>query len=155
MRILVVEDEPEFANLIAEGLRDQGMAVDIAYNGLAGASKLDLNPYDVVVLDRDLPGLHGDTLCRMITDSRDPAMILMLTAAGTPAERVAGLALGADDYLPKPLTSPSSRCASARSPAANPPPRTGLSPPPGSSSTRSLVPPPATAGSNANLENRT
>ena len=72
MRVLVVEDEPEFANLIAEGLRDQGMAVDIAYDGLAGAAKLNLNPYDVVVLDRDLPGLHGDTLCRMITDSDEP-----------------------------------------------------------------------------------
>ena len=106
MRVLVVEDEPEFANLIAEGLRDQGIAVDIAYDGLAGAAKLHVHPYDVVVLDRDLPGMHGDTLCRMITDSDEPAMILMLTAAGTPAERVAGLALGADDYLPKPFHFP-------------------------------------------------
>ena len=106
MRVLVVEDEPEFANLIAEGLRDQGMAVDVAYDGLAGASKLNLNPYDVVVLDRDLPGMHGDTLCRTITGSHDPAMILMLTAAGSPADRVAGLALGADDYLPKPFHFP-------------------------------------------------
>ena len=103
MRVLVVEDEPEFANMIAEGLRDQGMAVDIAYDGLAGASKLNVNPYDVVVLDRDLPGMHGDALCRTVTASHDPAMILMLTAAGSPAERVAGLALGADDYLPKPF----------------------------------------------------
>ena len=106
MRVLVIEDEPEFGNLIAEGLRDQGMAVDVAYNGLSGASKINLNPYDVVVLDRDLPGMHGDTLCRVITDSDDPAMILMVTAAGTPAERVAGLALGADDYLPKPFHFP-------------------------------------------------
>jgi DNA-binding response OmpR family regulator len=66
MRVLVVEDEPEFANLIAEGLRDQGMAVDVAYDGLAGAGKLNVTPYDVVVLDSDLPGVHGDTLCRMI-----------------------------------------------------------------------------------------
>jgi DNA-binding response OmpR family regulator len=106
MRVLVVEDEPRFANTIAEGLRDQGMAVDVAYDGLAAASKLNLNPYDVIVLDRDLPGIHGDTLCRMIADSNDPAMILMLTAAGTPAERVAGLTLGADDYLTKPFHFP-------------------------------------------------
>ena len=122
MRVLVVEDEPEFANLIAEGLRDQGMAVDIAYDGLAGASKLNVNPYDVVVLDRDLPGVHGDTLCRMITGSHDPAMILMLTAAGSPAERVAGLALGADDYLPKPFHFPELvlriRALARRKPAA-------------------------------------
>ena len=122
MRVLVVEDEAEFANLIAEGLRDQGMAVDVAYDGLAGASRLNLNPYDVVVLDRDLPGLHGDTLCRMITDSHDPAMILMLTAAGSPAERVAGLALGADDYLPKPFHFPELvlriRALARRKPAA-------------------------------------
>ena len=71
--------------------------------GLEAAGKLNLYPYDVIVLDRDLPGIHGDTLCRMITGSNDPAMILMLTAAGTPAERVAGLALGADDYLTKPF----------------------------------------------------
>ena len=122
MRVLVIEDEPEFANLIAEGLRDQGMAVDVAYNGLSGASKINLNPYDVVVLDRDLPGVHGDTLCRVITDSDDPAMILMVTAAGTPAERVAGLALGADDYLPKPFHFPELvlriRALARRKPAA-------------------------------------
>jgi DNA-binding response OmpR family regulator len=106
MRVLVVEDEQEFADMIAEGLRDHGMAVDVAYDGLDGARKLNLNPYDVVVLDRDLPGIHGDTLCLMITDSQDPAMILMLTAAGSPTERVAGLALGADDYLLKPFHFP-------------------------------------------------
>ncbi len=82
------------------------MAVDVAYDGLEAAAKLSLNPYDVIVLDRDLPGIHGDTLCRMLTDSNDPAMILMLTAAGTPAERVAGLTLGADDYLAKPFHFP-------------------------------------------------
>jgi DNA-binding response OmpR family regulator len=106
MRILVVEDMPRFANKIAEGLRDQGMAVDVAYDGHEAAAKLNLNPYDVVVLDRDLPEIHGDTLCRMITDSEQPAMILMLTAAGSPGERVAGLALGADDYLAKPFHFP-------------------------------------------------
>jgi DNA-binding response OmpR family regulator len=106
MRLLVVEDEPELANLIAEGLRNHGIAVDVAYDGLAAAAKLNLTPYDVVVLDRDVPGLHGDTLCRMITDADDPAMILMLTAAGTPQDRVTGLALGADDYLSKPFHFP-------------------------------------------------
>jgi len=106
MRILVVEDEPRFANTIAEGLRDHGMAVDVAYDGREAATKLTLNPYDVVVLDRDLPDIHGDTLCQMITESNDPTMILMLTAAGSADQRVAGLALGADDYLPKPFHFP-------------------------------------------------
>ena len=106
MRVLVVEDAPRLANWIAEGLRDQGIAVDIAYDGNEAASRLHLNPYDVVVLDRDLPGIHGDTLCQMITESDEPAMILMLTAAAAPEERVKGLALGADDYLPKPFHFP-------------------------------------------------
>ncbi len=106
MRVLVVEDSRLIADAVLEGLRDQGMAVDIAYNGLDAAAKINLNPYDVVVLDRDLPGLHGDTLCRMIADTKQPAMVLMLTAAGSPGERVAGLALGADDYLPKPFHFP-------------------------------------------------
>jgi DNA-binding response OmpR family regulator len=106
MRILVVEDAPRLANWIAEGLRDQRIAVDIAYDGNEAVSSLNLNPYDVVVLDRDLPGIHGDTICQMITESDDPAMILMLTAAGAPEERVRGLALGADDYLPKPFNFP-------------------------------------------------
>jgi DNA-binding response OmpR family regulator len=90
----------------SEGLRDQGIAVDIAYDGNEAASRLHVNPYDVVVLDRDRPGIHGDTLCRMITESDEPAMILMPTAAGTPDDRVAGLTLGADDYLPKPFHFP-------------------------------------------------
>ena len=119
MRVLVVEDAARLANWIAEGLRDQGIAVDIAYDGTEAANKLDLNPYDVVVLDRDLPGIHGDTLCRMIIDSDDPAMILMLTAASAPGERVGGLTLGADDYLPNHSTSPNSSYVFARSPAAN------------------------------------
>ncbi|KOG11821.1 transcriptional regulator [Streptomyces viridochromogenes] len=82
------------------------MAVDLAYDGLAAAAKLDLTPYDVVVLDRDLPGIHGDTLCRMITERDDRPMVLMLTAAGTPGDRVSGLTLGADDYLAKPFHFP-------------------------------------------------
>lgn len=106
MKVLVVEDVPRLADDIAEGLRDQGMAVDVAYDGLAAAGKIELAPYDVIVLDRDLPGLHGDVLCRMVTESQQPAMVLMLTAAGAPGERVSGLALGADDYLSKPFHLP-------------------------------------------------
>jgi DNA-binding response OmpR family regulator len=106
MRILVVEDIPRHANRIAEGLRDQGMAVDVAYDGHEAASKINVSAYDVVLLDRDLPGIHGDQLCRLLTHVEDPPMILMLTAAGAPAERVKGLALGADDYLPKPFHFP-------------------------------------------------
>jgi DNA-binding response OmpR family regulator len=106
MRVLVVEDVRRLADDIAEGLRDQGMAVDVAYDGVDAVAKLDVNRYEVVVLDRDLPGLHGDTVCRKITDGNDPAMVLMLTAADTPADRVAGLGLGADDYLPKPFHFP-------------------------------------------------
>jgi DNA-binding response OmpR family regulator len=82
------------------------MAVDVAYDGLQAATKLDLSSYDVVVLDRDLPGLHGDTLCRMIAEREDPVMVLMLTASGSPAQRVSGLSLGADDYLSKPFHFP-------------------------------------------------
>jgi DNA-binding response OmpR family regulator len=106
MRVLVVEDAPRLANWIAEGLRDQGIAVDVAYDGNEASARLNVNPYDVVVLDRDLPGVHGDTLCQMIADSDEPAMILMLTASAAPDERVKGLALGADDYLPKPFHFP-------------------------------------------------
>ncbi|MDP9842738.1 DNA-binding response OmpR family regulator [Streptosporangium lutulentum] len=106
MRVLVVEDARSLAAVLAEGLRDQGMAVDVAYDGRQAAAKLDLNAYDVVVLDRDLPGIHGDTLCRMITDRDDRVMVLMLTAAGAPGDRVSGLTLGADDYLAKPFHFP-------------------------------------------------
>lgn len=102
----MVEDTRSLADVLAEGLRDAGMAVDVAHDGLEAAAKLDLNPYEVVVLDRDLPRLDGDTLCRMIADRPEPAMVLMLTAAGSPQERVTGLALGADDYLPKPFHFP-------------------------------------------------
>ena len=106
MRVLVVEDSRSLAAVLAEGLRDQGMAVDIAHDGLDAAAKLDLNSYDVVVLDRDLPGIHGDALCQMITGSDGRAMVLMLTASGTPGDRVTGLTLGADDYLAKPFHFP-------------------------------------------------
>jgi DNA-binding response OmpR family regulator len=106
VRILVVEDAFALAAVVAEGLRDQGMAVDVAHDGLAAAVKLDVNAYDVVVLDRDLPGIHGDTLCQMITERDDRPMVLMLTAAGAPGDRVSGLTLGADDYLAKPFHFP-------------------------------------------------
>ena len=102
----MVDDERGLADDIAEGLRDHGLAVDVVYDGLDAAAKIDLYPYDVVVLDRDLPGLGGDAVCRIIADSEEPAMVLMLTAAGSPAERVAGLTLGADDYLAKPFHFP-------------------------------------------------
>jgi DNA-binding response OmpR family regulator len=122
MRVLIVEDSRALADGIAEGLRDQGIAVDIAYDGRDAAAKIDLNAYQVVVLDRDLPGLHGDTLCRMIADGGNPAMVLMLTAAGSPGERVSGLRLGADDYLAKPFHFPELilriRALARRQPAA-------------------------------------
>jgi DNA-binding response OmpR family regulator len=104
--VLVVEDSGSLADVLVEGLRDQGMAVDAAHDGLEAAAKLELNPYNVVVLDRDLPGIHGDTLCQMITERDDRVMVLMLTAASAPGERVSGLGLGADDYLAKPFHFP-------------------------------------------------
>lgn len=124
MRVLVVEDVHRLADDVAEGLRDHGMAVDVSYDGLDAAAKLDVNRYDVVLLDRDLPGLNGDVLCRMITTSEDPAMVLMLTAADTSADRVTGLTLGADDYLPKPFHFPELvlrvRALARRRPTAQP-----------------------------------
>src|SRR5271156_2391769 len=106
MRVLVVEDVHRLADDIVEGLRDQGIGADVAYDGLEAAAKLDINSYDVVVLDRDLPGIHGDTLCQMITSKDSRVMVLMLTAAGLPGDRVSGLGLGADDYLAKPFHFP-------------------------------------------------
>jgi DNA-binding response OmpR family regulator len=122
MRVLVVEDSHSLADVLAEGLRDQGLAVDLALDGLEAAAKLNVNAYDVVVLDRDLPGIHGDTLCQMITDKDDRVMVLMLTAAGAPGDRVSGLGLGADDYLAKPFHFPELvlriRALARRQPAA-------------------------------------
>jgi len=106
MRVLIVEDARRLAAVLAEGLRDQAIAVDVAHDGLAAAAKLAVTSYDVVVLDRDLPGIHGDTLCQMITAREDRVMILMLTAADAPIDRVSGLTLGADDYLTKPFHFP-------------------------------------------------
>ncbi|RSM52815.1 DNA-binding response regulator [Actinoplanes sp. ATCC 53533] len=120
----MVEDARALAEVVAEGLRDQGMAVDVALDGLTAAEKLDLAPYEVVVLDRDLPGLHGDTLCQMITERDGRPMVLMLTAAGAPGDRVTGLTLGADDYLAKPFHFPELvlrvRALARRRPSAQP-----------------------------------
>ncbi|WP_431679432.1 response regulator transcription factor [Kitasatospora sp. KL5] len=106
MRVLVVEDARALADLVVEGLRDQGMAVDVAYDGLEAAAKLSTAAYEAVVLDRDLPGIHGDALCQMIADRDERPMVLMLTAADSPGDRVDGLSLGADDYLVKPFHFP-------------------------------------------------
>jgi DNA-binding response OmpR family regulator len=103
MRVLIVEDFEVLAQSIATGLRREGMAVDVAIDGNAALDRLDLTEYDVVVLDRDLPGVSGDEICRRVAVSRVSCRILMLTAAGTISDRVAGLELGADDYLPKPF----------------------------------------------------
>jgi DNA-binding response OmpR family regulator len=122
MRVLVVEDVQRLADDIAEGLRDQGMAVDVAYDGLDAAVKLNVYPYDVAILDRDLPGLHGDDLARLLAEREQPPMILMLTAADQPGDRVSGLSLGADDYLAKPFHFPELvlrvRALARRKPAA-------------------------------------
>lgn len=103
MRVLVVEDFEVMARSIATGLRREGMAVDVVLDGGAALSHLAVTRYDVVVLDRDLPGVHGDEVCRRIVATDSGSRILMLTAAGTVKERVDGLGLGADDYLPKPF----------------------------------------------------
>jgi DNA-binding response OmpR family regulator len=103
MRVLVAEDFEIFAKAIATGLRRTGMAVDVALDGDEALESLAVTRYDVVVLDRDLPGTHGDEVCRRIVAGGSGSRVLMLTAASTVAERVEGLGLGADDYLPKPF----------------------------------------------------
>jgi len=103
MRILVVEDDEILATALATGLRREGMAVDVALDGTAALEHLAVNRYDVVVLDRDLPGVHGDDVCRALVADRSETRVLMLTAARSVRERVEGLGLGADDYLPKPF----------------------------------------------------
>ncbi|MEU3456025.1 response regulator transcription factor [Micromonospora sp. NPDC006766] len=103
MRVLVVEDERNLADAIARGLRKRGMAVDVAYDGTTGHEAAFVTRYDVVVLDRDLPGVHGDRICADLAASGTLTRVLMLTASGTVADRVEGLQLGADDYLPKPF----------------------------------------------------
>ena len=103
MRILVAEDERRLAGAIARGLRREGMAVDITHDGASALIKARVVPYDVVVLDRDLPEMHGDEVCRRLSDGDRETKVLMLTAADEPDDIVDGLTLGADDYLPKPF----------------------------------------------------
>jgi len=104
MRVLLVEDHEELAETVAGVLRREGMAVDVALDGGEALDRAAVNDYDVVVLDRDLPGVHGDDVCRELTAGGSMSRILMLTAAGTIQDRVDGLGLGADDYLPKPFS---------------------------------------------------
>jgi DNA-binding response OmpR family regulator len=101
--VLVAEDEQLLADTVAEGLRRMAMAVDVAYDGDAALERLSVNDYDVVVLDRDLPKVSGDEVCTALVDSGAHTRILMLTAATAVTQRVAGLGLGADDYLTKPF----------------------------------------------------
>jgi DNA-binding response OmpR family regulator len=103
MRVLIVEDHVELAESVARVLRRDGIAVDVAVDGDAGLLRARVVEYDVVVLDRDLPGLHGDEVCRRLIAHESPTRVLMLTASGTIADRVEGLSIGADDYLPKPF----------------------------------------------------
>jgi len=103
MRVLVIEDFEVLATAIGAGLRREGMAVDVALDGNDALEHLAVTRYDVVVLDRDLPGVHGDEVCRQIVAGGSQGRVLMLTAASTVRERVDGLGLGADDYLPKPF----------------------------------------------------
>jgi DNA-binding response OmpR family regulator len=103
MRVLVVEDHERLAEAVAAGLRGEGMAVDVVFDGQVALDHVARTRYDVIVLDRDLPGLHGDEVCQALAADRCPARVLMLTAASTIADRVEGLGLGADDYLPKPF----------------------------------------------------
>jgi DNA-binding response OmpR family regulator len=103
MNVLVAEDHERLARFVAAGLRRYGMTVDVALRGDDAVTLLGSNHYDVVVLDRDLPGTHGDDICRMLTAQRSGSRVLMLTAASSVRDRVEGLQLGADDYLPKPF----------------------------------------------------
>ena len=103
MRVLVVEDHERLARSVAAGLRRYGMAVDVAFDGDDALVRLGDSRYDVVILDRDLPGVHGDEVCGSIVAGRSGSRVLMLTAASSVKDRVEGLQLGADDYLPKPF----------------------------------------------------
>ncbi|HEX9527902.1 MAG TPA: response regulator transcription factor [Streptosporangiaceae bacterium] len=124
MRVLVVEDQAELADDIADGLRDQGIGADTAYDGATGVEKALMTAYDVIILDRDLPRVHGDAVCATLTGTASQARILMLTAATTVSDRVDGLNLGADDYLTKPFAFAELvarvRALGRRAPAASP-----------------------------------
>jgi DNA-binding response OmpR family regulator len=106
VRVLVVEDDEEMAQTVAVGLRRAQMAVDVALDGLGGLERALCNDYDVIVLDRDLPGMHGDDVCAELISAGCRSRMLMLTAAATTEDLVDGLSLGADDYLPKPFDFP-------------------------------------------------
>lgn len=103
MRVLIVEDHEELAHTLATGLRREGVAVDLVFDGQDAVQRGLLDTYDVILLDRDLPGLHGDEVCRRLVAEGCRARVLMLTASGAIEDRVDGLTLGADDYLPKPF----------------------------------------------------
>ncbi|WP_329255887.1 response regulator transcription factor [Actinoallomurus sp. NBC_01490] len=123
MRVLVVEDHVELAESVARVLRREGMAVDLAHDGEDALERTAVTGYDVVVLDRDLPGVHGDDVCRALV--AQATRVLMLTASGTLEDRVDGLSMGADDYLPKPFAYAELiariRAVARRSPTASPP----------------------------------
>jgi len=106
MRVLVIEDDAEMAETVAAGLRRSRMAVDVALDGASGLERALANGYDVIVLDRDLPGMHGDDVCRSLVAAQSRSRVLMLTAAADSNDVVLGLGLGADDYLPKPFDFP-------------------------------------------------
>jgi len=128
MRVLIAEDDDRLARAVAAGLRRRGMTVDVALDGGDALDRLAVSGYDVVVLDRDLPGVHGDDVCRALAAERSASRILMLTAARSVRDRVEGLGLGADDYLPKPFdfTELVARIqALARRPGAPPPAELG------------------------------
>ena len=103
MRVLIAEDDEVLARTVAAGLRREGMAVDVVLDGETALEHAAVNRYDVVVLDRDLPGVHGDDVCQALAAERSQSRVLMLTAARSVKDRVEGLGLGADDYLPKPF----------------------------------------------------
>jgi DNA-binding response OmpR family regulator len=103
MRVLIVEDHRDLAETLAAGLRREGMAVDLVFDGEAALERATVNRYEVVVLDRDLPGVHGDEVCRELVGQGQPVRVLMLTASSTIEDRVEGLTIGADDYLSKPF----------------------------------------------------
>jgi DNA-binding response OmpR family regulator len=129
MRILIAEDDDRLARAVAAGLRRRGMSADVALDGGDALDRLAVNCYDVVVLDRDLPEVHGDEICRRLAAGRSASRILMLTAARSVRDRVEGLGLGADDYLPKPFDFAELVAriqALARRPGVPPPARLGF-----------------------------
>ncbi|MFF2267355.1 response regulator transcription factor [Cellulosimicrobium cellulans] len=125
MRVLVVEDEPYLADAIRTGLRRETIAADIAHDGESALTAVEETNYDIVVLDRDLPGVHGDEVCARLASAHPEVRVLMLTAARSLGERVSGFELGADDYLPKPFEFPELvarlRALERRTPPARPP----------------------------------